>query len=74
LWNGLVAPVGTDAAIVRKLYLGATTALARTEVRSKLAEAGFEIIASSPTEFAAVIQFEGARWARVIKESGIKAD
>jgi tripartite-type tricarboxylate transporter receptor subunit TctC len=74
LWNGLVAPVGTEAAIVRKLHLGATTALARTEVRSKLTEAGFEIIGNSPAEFAAIIQIEGARWARVIKESGIKAD
>ena len=74
LWSGLLAPAGTPAAIVRKLHLETVKALALPDLRAKLADLGQEGIGNSPDEFAAVIRAEIPKWAKVIKDSGIKAD
>jgi tripartite-type tricarboxylate transporter receptor subunit TctC len=74
LWQGLLAPARTPAAIVRKLHLETVKALALPDLRAKFADLGLEGIGNSPDEFAAVIKSEIPRWAKVIKESGIKPD
>jgi tripartite-type tricarboxylate transporter receptor subunit TctC len=73
-WNGLLAPVTTPAPIVRKLHLETVKALAQPDLRAKLADLGLETIGNSPDEFAAVIKSEIPKWAKVIKDAGIKAD
>jgi tripartite-type tricarboxylate transporter receptor subunit TctC len=73
-WYGLLAPARTPATIVRKLHLETVKALALPDVRAKLADLGIEGIGSSPDEFATVIKSEIPKWAKVIKESGIKPD
>lgn len=73
-WNGLLAPAGTPATIVRKLHLETVKALALPDLRAKLADLGQEGVGNSPDEFAAVIRSELPKWAKVIKESGIKPD
>jgi len=73
-WNGLLAPARTPATILRKLHLETVKALALPDVRAKLADLGVEGIGNSPDEFAAVIKSEIPKWAKVIKESGMKAD
>lgn len=73
-WYGLFTPDRTPASIVRRLHLETVNALARADVRAKLADQGFEIIGNSPDEFAAVIKSEFPKWAKLIKESGIKPD
>jgi tripartite-type tricarboxylate transporter receptor subunit TctC len=74
LWQGLLAPAGTPATIVRKLHLETVKALALPDLRAKLAELGFEIIGNSPDEFATIIKSETPKWAKLIKESGTKPD
>jgi tripartite-type tricarboxylate transporter receptor subunit TctC len=74
IWSGLLAPAGTPATIVRKLHLETVKALAQADVRAKFADLDFEIIGNSPDEFAAVIKSEIPKWAKVIKESGVKPD
>jgi tripartite-type tricarboxylate transporter receptor subunit TctC len=73
-WFGLLAPAGTPARIVRTLYLQTAKVLGQAEVRAKLADLGFDIIGNAPDEFDAVIKSEIPKWAKLIKESGIKAD
>jgi tripartite-type tricarboxylate transporter receptor subunit TctC len=73
-WNGLLAPARTPATIVGKLHLETVKALALPDLRAKLADLGLEGIGNSPDEFAAVIKSEIPKWAKVIKESGIKPD
>jgi tripartite-type tricarboxylate transporter receptor subunit TctC len=73
-WNGLLTPIATPAPIVRKLYLETIKALAHPDLRAKLAELGLETIGNSPDEFAALIKSEIPKWAKVIKEAGIKPD
>jgi len=74
IWHGLLAPARTPAAIVRKLHLETVKALALPDLRAKLADLGLEGIGNSPDEFAASIKSEIPKWAKVIKESGIKPD
>ncbi len=73
-WIGLLAPAGTPATILHKLHLETSKALALPDLRAKLADLGMEGIGNSPDEFAAAIKSEIPKWAKVIKESGIKMD
>ncbi len=73
-FQGLFAPAGTPAAIVSKLHLETVKAL-ESDMHVKLADAGSEAAGSkSPAEFAALIKSEVPRWAKVIKDAGIKVE
>ena len=74
VWFGLLAPARTPATIVSKLHLETVKALALSDLRGKLADLGLEGIGNSPNEFAAVIKSEIPKWAKVIKDAGIKPD
>ena len=73
-WYALVAPVGTPAAIVTKLQTTVAAALARPDVRDKLAGLGAEPVGNTPAEFAAMQRDESARWQKLAKEADIHAD
>jgi tripartite-type tricarboxylate transporter receptor subunit TctC len=73
-WYALVAPARTRPDIVRTLYRETAKVLALPEVRDKLSALGSEVIGNSPEEFAAVIKSETPKWARVIKDAGIRPD
>ena len=74
VWYGLLAPARTPAVIVRKLHLETVKALALPDLRARLADLGMESIGNSPDEFAAVIKSEIPKWAKVIKDAGIKPE
>lgn len=71
-WYGLYAPAGTSADIVRRLHAEVKRALNSPDVKEKLAKTGNEPVASTPEEFAAFLRAETAKWAKVIKESGLR--
>jgi len=71
LWGGLLAPAGTAPAVIRKLHLETSNALARADVRGKLAAVALDAVGNSPDEFAAIIKSEIPKWAKLIKDSGI---
>ena len=74
-WHGIVAPRGTPAPVISRLAAEVTRALARREVTERLAAAGFELVTDSgPAEFGAHIRSELTRWAKLVREAGIKAD
>ena len=73
-WFGLLAPARTPATIVSKLHLETVKALGVPDLRAKLTDLGLEGIGSSPDEFAAAIKSESPKWAKVIKDAGIKVD
>ena len=73
-WIGLLAPARTPATIVRKLHLESVKALALPDLHAKLADLGVEGIGNSPDEFAAVIKSDIPKWAKMIKDAGIKPD
>lgn len=74
-WFGLLAPAGTPRDIVTKLHAGVVRALQDREVQRRFVEDGVEATPSgSPEEFGTVIRSELAKWAKVVKDSGIKPE
>ena len=74
-WQGLLAPAGTDRAIINKLHQEVVRALRQPDVIERLAtQGGNEIIGSTPEEFARAIQSDLAMYAKLIKDAGIKAE
>jgi tripartite-type tricarboxylate transporter receptor subunit TctC len=73
-WAGLLLPAGTPEPVVNKLYADLVRIYAMPDMRERMATGGFEAVGNSPKEFAAYIDAEVARWAKVIKAAGIKAE
>jgi tripartite-type tricarboxylate transporter receptor subunit TctC len=73
-WYGVFAPAGTPMEIVTKLNQEMARALTPPEVRQRLAAEGTEVVAGRPEEFTALFRAEVAKWARVIRESGIRLE
>ncbi len=74
VWMGLLAPKGTPAAIIDKLYRELVVVLASTEVKTYFSGASIEVVGSTPAEFDAYFREEKDRWAKIIKETGAKVD
>ena len=70
----LVAPAGTPRPIIDKLNRALNTALAGDEVRKRLALEGAEPVSGTPEQYAADLDKEVTLWAKVVKESGAKAN
>ena len=73
-WHGIVAPAGTDAAIVLRLNRAARDALADASLRDRLAKLGLEPVDEPPEALGAKIAADAARWAPVIRALSIRAD
>jgi len=71
---GLFAPAKTPAAIIRRLNQEIVRVLNSTDVKEKLFTSGIEVVASSPEQFAATIKSEIAKWGKVMRDAGIKAN
>ena len=73
-WYGLWAPAGTPKEVVARLYATLERTIHSPDVREKLAQQGAEIRENTPEQTAAFLGAEMVKWARVIKDSGAKAD
>jgi len=73
-WFGLAVPAATPRELVAKLYADVAKVLQQEDVREKLADMGADVVGSTPDEFGAFMKAESAKWARLIKEAGIRAE
>jgi tripartite-type tricarboxylate transporter receptor subunit TctC len=73
-WNGLLAPVGTPAAIVARLNAAVNQAVATPEVSAALRKLGSDPKTGTSQEFAAFIAAEVRRWGKVVRDAKIKVD
>lgn len=71
-WFGLMAPAGTPAPMINKVYQQAVTIAAMPDMRTKLAEMGLQTTSDDPQALAAIIKSDTAKWAKVIKDANIK--
>ena len=73
-WIGLCAPAKTPAAILDKLNAEVKKMLAAPDVKVKMADLAFTPVGDSRAEFAAWIKAEIAKWSKIAKDSGARAD
>jgi len=74
IWTGLAGPAGMPAAIVQRLQGEVSKVLNDPAVKSRREFADSEIVASKPEVFQAHLAAERARWAKLVKETGIAAE
>ena len=72
--TGMFVRAGTPAPLVERINRETVRALNRTEVRERQLSAGGEVVASTPDEFTAVLKSEMAKWSKVIRDAGIRAE
>lgn len=72
--QGVFVPAGTPKAIVNKIAADIKRLMAQAETKQRVTELGFDVVGSTPDEFAAQVKVEIAKWAKVIKAAGLKAD
>ena len=73
-WFGVLAPANTPQDVIDKVHAGIVRALQDPAVRERFMSDGAEPIGSTPQQFAAVIRADMKKWAKVIKDAGIKLD
>ena len=73
-WHGMLAPAKVPREIIAKLNREIVAILGKPEVRDALLSEGGEITPGTPEQFAAFLKSDVAKWAKVVKESGITSE
>jgi tripartite-type tricarboxylate transporter receptor subunit TctC len=74
VWYGLLAPAGTPPEIIARLSAETAKVMASPELKERFAALGMEPLTSTPAQFASHIRSETAKWAKVVRDSGAKAE
>ena len=74
VWQGVAVPRATSRAVVSRLHGAMVEALAAPELKRRFSEQGVAAVSTTGEEFLAFIKTETAKWARVVKESGVKIE
>jgi tripartite-type tricarboxylate transporter receptor subunit TctC len=72
IWTGMAGPAGLPPEIVERLQVEIGKVLRNPAIRSRREFADSEIVASKPEAFRAFLAAERVRWAKLVKETGIK--
>lgn len=74
VWYGLMAPAGTAPEVIAKLSSETAKIMARTELKDRFASLGMEPMTSTPEQFSAHLRSETAKWAKIVRDSGARAE
>jgi tripartite-type tricarboxylate transporter receptor subunit TctC len=73
-WWGIIAPAGTPRPVIDRLHKELSVILATSETKKRFETEGGEAVQMSPEDFGKFIVAETAKWAKVVKEAGIKPE
>ena len=74
IWNGLLAPAATPRPLIVRLNQELVRVLATSDMRERFAALGADCAHSTPEEFRAFIAAEEKKWAKVVRESGLRVE
>ena len=73
-WLGLFAPAATPKEIIAKLNTEAMAGLSVPDLRERLLREGCTPVGGTPQELAAYVSAETAKWSKIIRDAGIRAE
>ena len=73
-WNGLMGPANMPAPVLEKIHATVVKVFSLPEVRDRMVSLAADPVTTTPAEFGAYIKAEMAKWAKVVKASGAKAE
>jgi tripartite-type tricarboxylate transporter receptor subunit TctC len=73
-WQGVIVPAGTPREIVERLNRELNTILAQPLTRELIASTGSEVAGGTPEAFGALIRSETEKWAKIVKQAGIRPE
>jgi tripartite-type tricarboxylate transporter receptor subunit TctC len=74
VWFGVQAPAGTPKEVVQKLNQEIAKALADPEIVKRFREQGVEVVGSSPTKFATLVEAEIQKWGSVVRDANVRLE
>ena len=74
VWFGVVAPAGTPGSVVNRLNAEINTILKMPEIRQTFNDQGVQTAGGTPREFSSFLSAQRTKWAKVVKDSGARAD
>jgi tripartite-type tricarboxylate transporter receptor subunit TctC len=73
-WYGMIAPAGTPEKIIVEINRVANQAMNDPAIKQKLADQGLTVAGGIPEQFRDFIDSETKKWAKVIKDAGVKIE
>lgn len=73
-WFGMTVPAATPRDVINRLHADISKVVQQPDFREKIAGMGADVIGSPPDQFGAFMKSESAKWGKVIREAGIKAE
>jgi tripartite-type tricarboxylate transporter receptor subunit TctC len=74
VWFGIQAPAGTPKEVVQKLNQEIAKALVDPEIVKRFREQGVEVVGSSPTKFATLVEAEIQKWGSVVRDANVRLE
>lgn len=74
VWYGFFAPRGTPRPVIDRIHAGVVKAMASPDIRDRYVNEGGDVTVRGPEDFAAMMRVEFAKWAKVVKDSGVRID
>ncbi|MCC6534119.1 MAG: hypothetical protein IT531_16340 [Burkholderiales bacterium] len=73
-WYGFLGQRGTPKAVVDRVHAGVVQAMASPDIRDRYVNEGADVTVRGPDDFAALLRGELVKWAKVVKDSGVRID
>jgi tripartite-type tricarboxylate transporter receptor subunit TctC len=74
VWFGVLTVAGTPREVVQRLNTETVRILSSAEIKDRFGKVGVDVVAGTPEHFSAFLKSEVDRWAKVVRDAGIKAD
>jgi tripartite-type tricarboxylate transporter receptor subunit TctC len=73
-WNGILAPAGTPKPVIDRLHREIVKVVHSPELAQVLTAEGATAVGNTPAEFDAIIRADVKKWAKIVKEAGLRGE